>query len=261
MAEQKLEFGMFCWLDVATREVSHTQAFFRELLGWEYHPVPMPEGDYTMVRLGGKDFGGFMDLSSPKMPQGVPAHISAYVLVENVDAKVSEFTKAGGSVKAPAFDVADMGRMAVVADPFGAVLSLWQPKKTGSGAIDPMTLGAPSWRELMTTNLDGAVNFYRKIFGWKTQSSSNPQFEYVECGLGQQPFAGMMQITKEMGPMPPNWGTYFTVKDCAATVKKAQTKGAMICLGPKEIPTVGTFAVIREPNGIFFNVIQYQHLK
>lgn len=261
MAEQKLEFGMFCWLDVATHEVEKTKAFFSELLGWHYKDIPTPEGNYSMVGVGGKEFGGFMDLSLSKMPKGIPAHISAYVLVENVDAKAEEFAKSGGSIKAPAFDVMEMGRMAVVADPFGAVLSLWQPMKTGSTAVDPLSAGAPSWRELMASNLDGAVNFYKKVFGWNTKSSANPQFEYVECGLGQQPFAGMMQITKEMGPMPPNWGTYFTVKDCAATVKKAEAKGAMICMGPKEIPTVGTFAVLREPSGIFFNVIQYRHVK
>lgn len=262
MTQNQIALGKFCWMDVATPTMKETKQFFSDVLGWSYLDIPTPEGPYVMAQVDGKPFGGFMDLTSSKFPKGIPAHVGGYVWVESVDKTVTEFEKAGGTVRAPAFDVMDKGRMAVVADPFGAVLSLWEQKEvTPHESVNPMTPGAPSWWELMTHNLDGAVGFYSKIFGWKTEVSQNPQFKYVEVSAGGSKFAGMMQITKEMGPMPPNWGVYFTVTDCAASAKKAQSKLGKICMGPAPIPGVGTFAVLQEPSGVMFNIIQYEMKK
>ena len=65
-----------------------------------------------------------------------------------------------------------------------------------------------------------------------------------------------MKITPEMGPVPPNWGVYFQVADCDATLAKATGMGARVVVPPQDVPNVGRFAILTDPQGAHFAIIK-----
>jgi predicted enzyme related to lactoylglutathione lyase len=153
-------------------------------------------------------------------------------------------------------DVMDAGRMAVIADPVGAVIGIWQPNQhTGAQlANEPNTFG---WSELITTDLDKSKSFYKAVFGWDAEDQGPPGGPpaYTEWKLAGRSIGGMMLKNDEMpAEMPPNWGVYFVVTDTDATVDKAKKLGGALMYGPMDIEP-GRFAVIGDNVGAVFNVL------
>jgi len=131
------------------------------------------------------------------------------------------------------------------------------PEETGMDAYK--THGAFSWNELMTSDPDQAVAFYTALFDWTVQVMKMPGMEYHVVKAGETSVGGIMAMPPEAaaGGMPPNWGSYVTVTDVDATAKKAVELGGKVVHGPADIPTVGRFAVIIDPQGAAINVITY----
>jgi uncharacterized protein len=147
----------------------------------------------------------------------------------------------------------DVGRMATIQDPQGAVLSLWQPKKQ----IGAMVINEPNtmcWNELTTKDVDGSRKFYTALFGWKLKISP----EYTEVHVGDMPVGGIFPMPKEMGNAPPYWMPYFAVTDCDGVTKKAKSSGAKVHVEPKDIPGTGRFSVMSDPQGAIFAIIKVQ---
>ncbi len=155
-------------------------------------------------------------------------------------------------------DVMDIGRMAVFADPTGAVFGVWQPKSfTGADLVnEPNSL---CWNELLTRDADAGKTFYAAVFGW---GGRPPAFEgaptsYTVWENDGKQIGGMMQMTDEYFPaeIPPHWGVVFAVADCDAIVAKARELGATIRNEPMDMP-IGRFAGIIDPQGASFTVMQ-----
>lgn len=123
---------------------------------------------------------------------------------------------------------------------------------------DPFTShGALSWCELMTTDPAGAAKFYGELFGW-TGEDAGMGMPYTVLKLGDQGFGGIMEIPPDAPPgMPPHWGVYVTVDDVDATVRKAQQLGGRVLVPPQDIPEVGRFSVLQDPQGAVISVIRY----
>jgi hypothetical protein len=154
-------------------------------------------------------------------------------------------------------DVMDAGRMAVFADPVGAVIGLWQPNQH-TGAQVANEPGTYCWSELITTDLNASKDFYGAVFGWGAQEEGPPGGPpaYTEWQLAGRSIGGMMLKSAEMpAEMPPSWGVYFAVADTDATVAKAQELGASLFMGPSDIEP-GRFAVLADNVGVVFNVLQ-----
>ena len=152
-------------------------------------------------------------------------------------------------------DVMDAGRMAVVADPTGAVLCLWQAKGNIGAQIvnEPVSL---TWNELMTPDIEAAKAFYAGLFGWKgdTMQMGGDGPPYTLWMLGEGGVGGAMPPPME--GMPAFWGVYFAVADCDATVAKAKELGASVLNGPMDVPEVGRMAALMDPQGAAFSVIK-----
>ena len=119
--------GSFCWNELMTTDPDRAETFFRELVGWEAEPMSMPEGGtYRVMKRSGKPVGGIMAMP-PGMPAGVPPHWGSYLEVDDVDATVRRAVDLGGKVYKEPFDIPGVGRIAVIADPTGAPLSLLTP--------------------------------------------------------------------------------------------------------------------------------------
>lgn len=247
--------GMFCWYELATTDQSGAKSFYTQLFGWHAEDYPMGESQtYTMYRLHERDAAGAYALGKDMLDRGIPSHWMPYVCVDSADATTAKAKELGGAVMMEPFDAMDIGRMAVIADPSGAVFSIWQPMKhTGTGvAMEP---GAACWCELHTTDRKKVEAFYTGLFGWDVKASMT---EYTEFLLGGQSHAGMMEIQPDWGPVPPNWMTYFMVADCDASVEKAVALGASVTLQPMDIENVGRFAMLADPSGAHFCVIHLQ---
>jgi predicted enzyme related to lactoylglutathione lyase len=255
MAERtKHEPGTFSWVELATRDSAAAKRFYTSLFGWGVDEMPVGDGTtYTMLTKNGKRVGALYQMSAQQ--QGVPPHWNSYVTVASADDSAAQAKKLGGNVMLEPFDVLDAGRMAVVADPTGAVFSLWQPKRhIGADLVNEP--GAFCWNELYTTDPNKAADFYMGLFGWTKDARHMDYGEYVIFNRGGRQMCGMMQIPKEWGPVPPHWLVYFAVDDCDASVAKATSLGAKAMMPPMDIENVGRFAMLTDPEGAGFAVIK-----
>jgi predicted enzyme related to lactoylglutathione lyase len=110
----------------------------------------------------------------------------------------------------------------------------------------------------MTTDPEAAKKFYKDLFGWELQEMSMPGMNYTVVKAAGQGIGGIMAMPPNLPPgVPPNWGAYVTVPDVDATAKKAAELGGVILVAPQDIPTVGRFAVIRDPQGAVISAITY----
>lgn len=246
--------GTFVWPELSTTDQKAAVAFYRGLFGWDVNEQPMGPGEtYSMFQLRGKEVGAAYTMRPEERQHNVPPHWNSYVTVTNADEVVKKAQGLGGKVLMPPFDVMEAGRMAVLQDPTGAVFQVWQPKRH-IGVKVMREPGALCWTELATNDTAAAKAFYTALFGWKEKTSTDAGMTYTEYSLDGGPFAGMMAINPQMKSMgvPPHWLTYFQVADCNASANKAKELGASLLVAPMDIPNVGRFSVVRDPQGAVF---------
>ena len=245
--------GEFCWINIIAPQPDQARAFFGSLLGWTFKEMP---GMGHFIQVGGQDIGGLFDLNGPQTPPGTPPGIGVMVKVDDAAATGARVAALGGKAKPP-MDMGSQGRMVACQDPNGAQFDLWQHGMSPGTEVDGSLPGAPSWFETLTTDTARASDFYAKLFGWTPVAMPTPGIAYTSFKLGDTFVAGMMALTPEMGPLPPHWGTYFTVKDVDASAREAERLGATILVPPKEIPEVGRFCCVQSPQGVPFYLITY----
>ena len=250
--------GTFCWAELSTTDQRAAVAFYSSLFGWDVNDQPIgPDETYSMFQMRGKEVGAASGQRAEERQHNVPPHWNSYVSVASADESATRAVSLGGKVMAPAFDVMDVGRMAVLQDPTGAVFLIWEPKKH-IGAKIMREPGSLTWTELATNDTEGAKTFYTSLFDWKEKTSTGAGMTYTEFSVGDTPFAGMMAINDQMKSMnvPPNWMPYFQVADVDATADNAKGLGAALYVPPTDIPNTGRFSVIRDPQGAVFAIYQ-----
>ena len=248
--------GTFCWVDLATTDTEGAKQFYGEMFGWELIDAPAgPDSVYTMAELQGKSVAGLYKMDEQQKAQGLPPHWMSYVSVSNAAETAAKAKSLGGQVLAEPFDVMEAGRMGLIQDPTGAVVALWQPGQHIGSRLANVP-GAFTWNELATNDTKAAGEFYTKLFGWGMQVDEMPQLTYTSFLNGERFNAGMLQITEEWGDIPPHWMVYFAVEDCDASAEKAKSLGAKVHVPPTDIPPVGRFAVIEDPQGAALTIIK-----
>ncbi len=249
--------GTPSWFGLSTSDEAAALRFYGELFGWADSPNPIGEGmgDYHMQKLDGADVGAISQQQPDEVAQGIPPHWNVHLSVDNVDTTVDRVRAAGGQVLAEPFNVMEYGRMAVVADPTGGVVCLWQAgSHPGAGVMrEPNSV---AWAELLTNDADRAATFYDQALGLTPEvapvAGGQP---YTMLRAGGQDVDGVMTMTPEMGQHPPSWMIYFEVEDAAQCVERAQQLGATVLQPPTDIPS-GRFAMLRDPQGAVFGVIK-----
>ena len=128
---------------------------------------------------------------------------------------------------------------------------------TNPNSINPLKQhGAFSWNELMTTDMNGAKSFYQKMFNWQVEDVES-DMPYMTAKIDGQEVAGFMPVPPEAQGMPPMWGGYVTVDDVDASAKQAVELGGKVLLEARDIPKVGRFCVISDPQGATLSLITY----
>ena len=117
--------------------------------------------------------------------------------------------------------------------------------------------GAFSWNELLTTDVRGAKAFYGELLGWRLEDVKPSGMDYTLIKVGEKEIGGIMAIPAQAAGMAPAWGSYVTVSDVDVLLPHVEKLGGKICLPPQDIPEVGRFAVIQDPQGAMLSLISY----
>jgi uncharacterized protein len=233
--------GTFCWVDLGTSDLSGSRAFYEPLFGWEADEVPEGSGGYTMMRRDGHHVAALY----PKQDEGVPTAWLSYVAVDDLDATLDRAGGLGAATVTDVFAAEPHGRGAVIADPTGAVLGLWQGgEHPGAGLVNAP--GALTMNELDTGDVERAAEFYRQAFGWSVQRIPQAEPPYWTITNGGRLNGGAREL--DAGAPGPFWLAYFAVDDAEAATQHARALGGRVLAEPFAIPA-GRFAVIADPQG------------
>jgi predicted enzyme related to lactoylglutathione lyase len=267
--------GVPCWVDTSQPDPDAAAEFYRGLFGWEFEdamPAGAP-GTYLIARLRGGDVAAVSSL-----PEGAPAKAAwnSYIWVDDADETAAKAREAGGGVLSEPFDVMDAGRMAVLADPEGAVFCVWQAKEHRGARIvnEP---GSVNFNVLNTRDPEGAKRFYGAVFGWTTLDLGSGEFwtlraygDYLEQltpGTRERSAefgaAGFEDVVAAMTPLAGDdtdtsaqWGVTFSTADADATAAKAAELGGTVLLAPADAP-YSRLTVLRDPQGATFSATAF----
>jgi predicted enzyme related to lactoylglutathione lyase len=254
--------GSFCWFELATTDQPAAKQFYTSLFGWEVADFPMgPSETYTIFRIDGRDAAAAYTMRPEQRAEGTPSNWMLYVRVDDADAAAARALALGATTMGPAFDVGENGRMAVVRDPAGAHFCVWQPKTTeGTGVVEEP--GTVVWADLSTPDQDSAGRFYADLFGWKIVGGKNELAakpgSYHHIVNGEDFIGGIPPATYRDPRTPPHWLLYFAVPSCEAAIARATSLGAHLLHGPMTIESVRSFAVLSDPQGAIFGIVDAQ---
>lgn len=252
--------GTFCWPELATSDGDAANQFYTALFGWEANVQVMgPDMSYTIYKLRGVDVAAGFKMPPDMAKMGIPPYWGAYVAVENADAAVERAKALGGQLMQGPHDVMEHGRMAVLMDPDGATFSVWQANKNIGVQLlgEPGTLG---WTQMNARNPEPLKKFYPALLGWKVQDDAMPAAMgggfYTTFLKADGPAGGMMAMPPD-APAPSHWLSYFAVTNVDESTAKAGTLGANTYVPPMDIPGVGRFSVLADPQGATFALITF----
>jgi predicted enzyme related to lactoylglutathione lyase len=244
--------GRFVWYEHITKDPKAAIAFYSDVIGWQTQPFG--EGNsYTMWVGSQGPLGGVIELPEQAAKMGTPPHWMGHVQVENVDATAALVKELGGQIHHGPEDIPTVGRFAVIADPQGAFLSIFQPSGDMMTLHDSSKPGEFCWSELVTSDSAAAFAFYAKLFGWKAIEEMNmgDMGTYRIFGLGDVRVGGMMTAPKGSN-MPAMWGYYTQVSNLDVAVERATKRGAKVINGPMEVPGGARIAQLLDSQGAVF---------
>jgi uncharacterized protein len=237
--------GKFVWHEQVSPDPKQAQDFYTQLFGWNTEAFKPGETEYTMIASGGQSHGGF----GKAMEGAPPPHWLSHVRVENVDETIEKAKRAGGKLAAGPFEMGEVGRIAIIADPQGAYISAYEPEGEASAPE-----GVFVWDELATTDADDAQRFYGEVFGWTTSDMGPEYGGYRIFNREEVGIAGFMAVPDKTAT--PHWQPYVAVDDPDATTAKATELGGATLLEPMDVPKVGRLAVLQDPQGATFGIIR-----
>ena len=241
------------WVDLASSDAAGARDFYSKLFGWDVEVNPDPQyGGYGLAKIGGKDAAGI----GGKMDPNAPTAWNLYIGTDDIEALARKVTEAGGTVAMAPFDVGDQGKMAVFADPTGAVISAWQG--TRMGGFETTAPNSFGWAEINTRGVDKAIAFYKDVFGWSVRTSpmGEGQPDYHEFQVDGQSIAGAVDIPSDApAQLASGWQIYFAVPDVKAAFDKAMELGAQQVFEPQAFPG-GEFAIVTDPQGASIGLLK-----
>ncbi len=242
--------GKFVWFEHHSTDSQRASKFYEALFGWRTEVMPMGAQDYSMIMNGDAGIGGY-----GKAQPGTPNRWMAYMSVTSVDASFAAALQAGAKALMPPTDFGPVGRGAALADPTGAVFSLW--KSAEGDRPDPAKTppGQWVWNELWTHDPARALTFYESVFGFTHDTMDmGPGGTYTMFLKDGVHRGGMARaVNPKAAPM---WLPYVEVGNCDATAAKARSNGGQLLSAPADIPGVGRFAIVADPVGVAVAMLQ-----
>ena len=246
--------GRFSWVELVANDAFGARRFYTDLFGWDVREIPMgPDSVYVIFQSGGRDVAAMYPRGPEERERG-PSHWRSYVSVADADDSAARARELGAQILAEPFDVSGVGRMAMLQDPSGATVALWEPRShIGVGRIGEP--GALCWNELLTQDVEAAGSFYAGLFGWEVRGLEFGGSAYTVFESEGRAIAGMMAMPGS-ADAPPNWLPYFGASDCDDRATAARIAGGQIYVSPTDVPGVGRFAVLGDPQGATFAILR-----
>lgn len=271
--------GVPCFVDTSQPDPESATEFYGGLFGWDFEDRMPPDapGHFFVAKLGGREVAAIA--SQDGTPQ-TPSWLT-YIAVDSADATAAAVWAAGGSVLTEPMDVFAAGRMAICADPQGAVFGVWQANRH-KGAQVVNAPGSWNWSNLQTRDLDGAKAFYGAVFGWQPTPvrfgaseatmwrlpGYGEALERIDPGVRERhadagapagfsdAIGWLLELTPNEGDVPPHWAVTFAVDGTDAIAERASALGGVIVTPPFDAgPT--RLAALRDPQGATFSVSAY----
>ncbi len=243
--------GTPCWVDLGVADIAKAGEFYSGLFGWEVQAGAAEAGGYAICLKGGRPVAG---LGPKEGPPGEAPYWTTYLATSDADGTAAKVRAAGGKVLAEPMDVMDAGRLAIAADPAGAVFGLWQARAhAGAGiANEP---GALSWNENMSRDFDGNKAFYHAVFGYEYGDIGEAGFRYATLKVGSAEVAGIGELDSSFpAQIPAHWSVYFAAGDTDAAAAAVVALGGSVARGPWDTP-YGRMAIVTDNQGAFFSLI------
>ena len=241
LARQYLH-GTFCWVELGTRDLEAAKVFYSRLFQWTYEDVPAGGEPYTIAKRDGVDVGG-LDGHRPDEGYGW----QSYVAVHDLPGVLDKARELGATVLPHSGDLPVASRFAILRDPTGAEVTLWENEGGYHGARLVNEVGTWSWNELVTADLKAATTFYEGLFGWTSQPVGGPNMARVSFRLGERLVAGGHAPTGTERH-DPRWDIAFRVSDVDAAVAVVQQLGGRVVMPAIDVP-IGRFAIIADHEG------------
>jgi uncharacterized protein len=254
--------GQLVWYELITPDAEGSKAFYDKVVGWNFgEPVEEFQGYRMIGRSDGGFAGGVLPLTDEMKQHGAKPAWLGYIGVDDVDGALSSIEQAGGKTLMPATDIANVGRIAMVADPQGVpfyVMKPIPPAGDPNAQSDVFSVDQPQhvrWNELSTTDPDAAVDFYRTQFGWG-QEGDMDMGEMGKYRFIQNRGTAIGAVMAKPPQLPVSkWTYYIGVDDIDRAVDAITAGGGQIFNGPMEIPG-GEYALnAMDPQGASFGLV------
>ncbi|WP_353227245.1 VOC family protein [Novosphingobium sp.] len=257
--------GAFIWYELMTTDATGAKAFYDAVVGWNIdagNSGPDASFDYRMIVRGDGGFaGGLLAMAPAMVASGAKPGWLGYVHVPDVDAAAQTMVDAGGAIFMGPQDMDNVGRMAMVADPQGAVIYLMTPTPPADNpdaVSDVYSRTEPQhvrWNELWTSDPDAAVALYTGLLGWTQQGDMDMgpmgKYRFIQHeGTG----IGAIGMATPDGPGS-HWDYYIGVDDIDRAVAAVTAGGGTLAGPPNAIPGGEFSCHCVDPQGATFGLV------
>jgi predicted enzyme related to lactoylglutathione lyase len=259
----KVDASAFAWMVINTSDPAGAEAFYGRLFNWATRESPIGS---LLTTQTGAPIGSLLDHRQNTFARKEPVNWLPFARVNDVEAAARRTIELGGKVWLEPYDVG-VARVALIRGATREVIGLWQTPSSASGAAVIADSEALGWFELVTPEPERASAFYRSLLGWRIGDEGGYRFVgnssghfggIVKLEGDWEDYAFMRALGRAHGGklnVPPHWMVFFSVEDCEAVVDEAEALGAFVMSRPEPLHTVGTFAVLRDPQGVYFSIL------
>lgn len=245
--------GTPCWVSLMARDLGTAEDFYGALLGWEFIPGSMELGPYQRAVLDGLPVAGIGELAAGS---GMPVDWITYFAADSADEVAQRVRSSGGTVALGPLESETAGRMAVAADPDGAVFGIWEAHDHPGWALQHHP-GAAAWSELETSGARRSGTFYESVFGAAAVQSDSVRVrrdqDMVVLTVDGKRVAGIRQVAGLEDR--PHWRILFAVDSVDVVAKQAEVLGGSVEREPWDTP-FGRMALLRDAEGGPFGVVR-----
>lgn len=249
--------GSHIWYELLTTDAEGAKAFYEAVVpGWRVGAPSADHQGYREINIAhGGHAGGMMPLNEQMLSNGARPVWLGYVGVDDVDASVAEVEAKGGQVRLPAFDIPNVGRIAMVTDPQGNPFYLMRGAiEAASDAFSTSAEGHVNWNELTTSDPTAAQTFYGELFGW-TSDEFMPMGELGEYRFLAHHGETIGAVSPCMQGAPAGWRYYIRVPSISAAADAVKAGGGQVMMGPHEVPGGDHIIIGQDPHGAEFALV------
>ena len=250
-----LVLGQFLWHELLTSDPEAGAGFYSKVLGWNARPWDGDTGDtgYTMLGSAAGPVGGARVVGKDPLASTAGPNWLTYVGVPDLASALATVEGSGGRVVHPITSIPDGGRYAVIADPQGGVIGLYEPAGDMGGSSGAPAAGPVAWHELTADDTEAALEFYKTLFGWEILGKvpmGGDVGTYYLFGIGTTQLGGAFNRPKRLPSTWPRWLVYLSVPSVTAAVAAVEAAGGQLLNGPHEVPGGAWVAQVVDSHGV-----------